>query len=179
MYALLLIVVVLALIFEGTDGLIQGIEGSGSLSLRALPFFLVGIGLAGMVQVLVPPSVVGKWMGDEAGLGGLAIGISAGALMPGGPYVAYPIAASLMASGAGIGPMAGFMSSRNVFAANRLLIWDIPFLGAPLAFARIIATLALPPISVVLVPVVYRMMPRSMRRAPSRTPVDLGKRGVE
>ena len=179
MYVLLAIVVTLALHFEGVDGLMEGLEGSGSLSRRALPFFLVGIGLAGMVQVLAPPSVVAKWMGDEAGMAGLAVGMSAGALMPGGPYIAYPIAASLMSSGAGIGPMAGFMASRNVIAANRLFVWDIPFLGGPLAFARIISTLAMPPISVVLVPIVYRMMPRSMKRAPARTPVVLEKGGAE
>ena len=77
MYVLLAIVVGLALRFEGVDGLMEGLDGSGSLSRRALPFFLVGIGLAGMVQVLVPPSVVAKWMGDEAGMAGLAFGLLA------------------------------------------------------------------------------------------------------
>jgi len=178
MYVLLTTVTVLALRFEGVPGLGEGVQGAGQLSMQALPFFLIGIALAGMLQVLVPAAVVGRWMGEKSGLRGLAIGITAGGLMPGGPFIAYPIAASLMSSGAGLGPMAGFMASRNVIAANRLFVWDIPFLGAPLAFARLIATLVLPPLSGLLVPPLYRMMPKFMRRDTSRVQVEPGKRDV-
>ncbi len=133
-------------------------EGTWRLLLGAAPDLLIGIGLAGMLQVLLPPDMVGRWMGDEAGLLGLSVGMAAGALTPGGPYVMFPIAAALMSSGAGIGPMAGFVTARNVVTINRFLVWEVPFLGAPFAFARLLACVVMPPIAAVLLPAVYRLL---------------------
>ena len=79
---------------EGWEGVRDGFEGSVSLLGRALPFLLLGIALAGMIQVLVPPGAVGKWMGDDMGARGLLIGMLVGTLTPGGPFIMFPIAAA-------------------------------------------------------------------------------------
>lgn len=143
---------------EGTSGLAEGLGNSVRLLWAAAPQMLVGFTLAGMITALVPPSAIGRWMGDEAGLKGVAIGLAAGALSPGGPYIVFPIAAALMNSGAGLAPMAGFLATRNLTTTNRLLVWDIPFLGAPFALARLVASLWLPLVSVVLVPPLLRLL---------------------
>ena len=151
---------------EGWDGVREGFDGSVSLLGSALPFLLLGIALAGMIQVLVPPGAVGKWMGDDMGARGLLIGMLLGTLTPGGPFIMFPIAAALLNSGAGVGPMAGFVATRNLVTLNRAVVWEVPFLGAPFVVARILASLYMPIVSVLLVPVVYRLMPG--KRAPGR-----------
>ena len=161
MLGFLVAAVVTAVVREGSGGLGEGLDSTGVLVKRALPFLIVGLTLAGMLQVLIPAGVIGRWMGEEAGTKGLIVGILVGTVTPGGPFIMFPIAAALMNSGAGIGAMGGYTASRNLFAFNRLIIWEIPFLGAPFALARIGASLLMPVITALLVPVVYRLLSRA------------------
>jgi uncharacterized membrane protein YraQ (UPF0718 family) len=161
--ALLVGVSALAYAQQGVDGLVMGVDNAWHLVLRAVPFLSMGILLAGMLTVLFPPAMVGRWMGDDSGMVGLAVGMVVGMLSPGGPYVVYPVAASLLASGAGVAPLSGFLAARNLITANRTFVWEIPFLGVPLTLARIIASLWFPIVAAVLVPLVFRMMPERSR----------------
>lgn len=165
MLGLLVLVAVFVFRMGGADGLAASGEDAVRLLLDAAPFIVLGIGLAGMLTVLVPPSAVARLMGDEAGLKGLVIAVVAGALSPGGPYVVYPIAAAMMSSGAGLGPMAGFLAMRNTVSVQRLLVWDLPFLGLPFAVARSLAGLWFPLVAIVMVPLVFRLMPAAAREA--------------
>ena len=165
MTSLLTVVSVIAFALHGAEGLLDGATGSLDLVRRAGPALVLGFILAGLLTVLLPPSRVGRWMGDEAGLRGVLIGMVAGVFSPGGPYVMYPIAAALMHGGAGITPIAAFTAARNIFTANRFLVYDIPFLGPPLAIARLLATVWLVLVSVALVPLVFRLMPRSAQES--------------
>jgi uncharacterized protein len=169
MLGILAVVMVIVFVRLGTDGLIEGLEGSVALTKRALPITLLGMGLAGMLQVLAPPGVIGKYMGDDSGLLGLGIGMMAGLITPGGPYVMYPIGNALMTSGAGIGPMAGYVSTRNLVTVNRLVVWELPFLGWPFTLTRLIVSFWMPLVTMMLVPVVYKLLPKAIRdRAPKR-----------
>ena len=67
--------------------------------------------------------------------------------------------------------MAGFVATRNLVTLNRAVVWEVPFLGVPFVVARILASLYMPIVSVLLVPVVYRLMPGKGvpgKRAPGR-----------
>jgi len=169
MIGILAFVISVVILREGTDGVIEGLKGSWALSRRALPITLLGMGLAGTLQVLAPPGVIGKYMGDGSGFLGLAIGMAAGLITPGGPYVMYPIGNALMASGAGLGPMAGYVSARNLVTINRLVVWELPFLGWPFTLTRLIVSFWMPIAMVILLPIVYRLLPQAIRdRAPER-----------
>lgn len=165
MVSLLFVVSAAAFALHGGGGLLDGVEGLADLIRRAGPALVLGFLLAGLLTVLFPPSTVGRWMGDDAGLKGILIGAAAGVLSPGGPYVMYPIAAALIHGGAGISSLAAFTAARNIFTANRLLVYEMPFLGVPLALSRTLATLWLILVSVVLVPLVFRLMPRSAQES--------------
>ena len=172
MLAILALVVTIVFVLEGTDGIVEGFKASWSLTKRALPITLLGMGLAGTLQVLAPPGVIGKYMGDDSGLLGLGIGMFAGMITPGGPYVMYPIGNALMTSGAGIGPMAGYVSARNLVTVNRLVVWELPFLGWPFTVTRILVSFWMPIATVILVPIVYRLLPEAIRdKAPGRETV--------
>ncbi len=165
MVSLLAAVSLVAFLQHGADGLLEGGENTVSIIRRAAPALLLGFVLAGLLTVLFPPRVVGRWMGDEAGTKGVLIGAVAGVLSPGGPYVMYPIAAALMHGGAGIASISAFSVARNIFTANRFLVFELPFLGVPLALAKTLSTLWMIAVGTVLVPVVFRLMPRSAQEA--------------
>lgn len=165
MLSLLAAVSSVAFVQHGVDGLRQGVENTVSIVRQAAPALLLGFLLAGLLTVLFPPRVVGRWMGDEAGTKGVVIGAAAGIFSPGGPYVMYPIAAALMHGGAGIASISAFSVARNIFTANRFFVFELPFLGVPLALAKTFATLWLIAVGTVLVPVVFRLMPRGAQEA--------------
>ena len=165
MVGLLAVVSIIAFVQHGADGLRDGSENTLSIIRQAAPALFLGFVLAGLLTVLFPPRVVGRWMGDEAGAKGVLIGAAAGVLSPGGPYVMYPIAAALMHGGAGITSISAFSAARNIFTANRFLVYELPFLGVPLALAKTLSTLWLISVGTLLTPVVFRLMPRSAQEA--------------
>ena len=165
MISLLTLVTTLVVILKGLEGITEGSATTIQLFWQAGPALALGFILAGLLTVLFPPATVGKWMGDDASVKGFLIGAAAGALSPGGPYVMYPIAAALMHGGAGIGSIAAFTAARNMFTVNRFLVYEVPFLGIPLSLARTFATICLVLVSIILVSIVFRMMPRSAQEA--------------
>lgn len=171
---LVMLAIASAVVFmrQGGDGLLEGLRGTWSLSARALPVTLLGMALAGMLQIVAPPGVVGRYMGEDSGLLGMVIGMGVGMAIPGGPYVMYPIGNALMTSGAGMGPMAGFVSARNLVTLNRLLVWELPFLGWPFAVTRLIVSFWMPPTTAALAPIIFRLLPESLRdKGPHHEPV--------
>jgi uncharacterized membrane protein YraQ (UPF0718 family) len=107
---------------------------------------LLGFCLAGLFEVMISRDVLVKWMGEESGFQGILLGWLAGLLLPGGPYVVFPIAASLFKQGVGIGPLLTFITAKSLLSPIRMFTWEIPFLGWPFTVARTIPSLLLPPI---------------------------------
>ena len=85
-------------------------------------------------------------MGEQSGWKGIMVGWLIGLAMPGGPYVVFPIAASLLNQGVGVGPLVTFITAKSLLSPTRLFSWEAPFLGWPFAAARAIPSLLLPPL---------------------------------
>lgn len=62
---------------------------------RVLPLLLAAFALVGYVDVLAPQQLVRAWVGPESGWSGLLVSEAAGMLLPGGPYVVFPLIATL------------------------------------------------------------------------------------
>ena len=129
---------------DGADGLLKGLNGSW-LALRGviLPMTL-GLTVAGMAQVALPTALVRQLMGDESGISGVAIGVLIGMLTPVGPYVVMPLAASLLSTGAGVGPISAFLTAWSVTPVTRTLIWELPFMGVAFTVSRVLVSLPFP-----------------------------------
>ena len=112
----LIILVVLAVItsalaYKRGDGShIKGFEISKKTLINMWPLLIIAFLMAGFIEVAVPPELIRSWLGQEAGLRGVFIGSIAGALIPGGPYVAFPIIASVFKAGAGLGTAVAFIT---------------------------------------------------------------------
>ncbi len=131
---------------KGKDLPLRGFQtGLGLLQEVWLPL-LFGFCLAGLFEVLVPRELLVKWMGAESGVRGILIGWLVGLLMPGGPYVVFPLTASLLRDGMGIGPLLTFITAKLLLSPIRLFTWEAPFLGWAFVAARTVPSLFLPPI---------------------------------
>jgi uncharacterized membrane protein YraQ (UPF0718 family) len=128
---------------EGGDRLHQGLlKGWGALR-RTMPTLLVAFVIVGYVNVLNPQEAIRYWLGPESGLRGLLIGELAGMLLPGGPYVVFPLIAAIFGAGAGIGPTLAMITS---WASLALLSasFELPFLGWRFTLVRYCVALPVP-----------------------------------
>lgn len=133
-------------------------EESGELLLSILPQLLAGFLLAGFVTVLLPTDAMSQVVGEGSGIPGLLVATAAGALTPGGPFLQFPLVATLAQAGAAPGPISAYLTAWSLLSVNRLLVWEIPVLGVPLAMSRWIVTLAVPVIVGLVVPTTLRFV---------------------
>jgi uncharacterized protein len=138
------LLIVLAYWMKGWDLPVSGLTRGAQMLLSIGPNLLLGFALAGLIQVLVPTDYIAKIIGEGSGFKGLIIATAAGALAPGGPYVNVPLVAVLYESGAGVGPLAAFLSAWGIIPITRTLVYEIPLLGTHFAFARYGASIIFP-----------------------------------
>ena len=160
-FVLCSITVILILIAYWTKGWnlpISGLMQGGQMFWSVAPNLLLGFALAGIVQVLVPTEYIAKILGEGSGLKGILVATIAGVLAPGGPYVNVPIVASLYQSGAGVGPLAAFLTAWGIIPINRSLVYEIPLLGTQFTFARYAASLIFPFVIGMITPFIFRLI---------------------
>jgi uncharacterized membrane protein YraQ (UPF0718 family) len=122
-------------------GLLQGAWTFGSV----IPLLVAAFLIAGLTRALVTRELVSRWLGAGSGWRGILLACLGGALMPGGPYVYYPIAAALLHAGAGLGVLVAFVSAKNLWSLSRLPL-ELALLGPHLTAVRFVATFVLPPL---------------------------------
>lgn len=145
---LLGVTVLLAVLAWREGGPSLALDGlrEGALTLwRVIPLLIAAFLIAGLTQVLVSEEMVTRWLGAGTGWRGIALGCLGGALIPGGPYAYYPIAAVLLRSGAGIGVLVAFVTAKNLWSVSRLPL-EFALLGTELTLTRFAATLLFPPL---------------------------------
>ncbi len=133
----------LAAFLKSPSSLLVGLKGGGGFMLQSVPLLVAAFAIAGLVPVVVPREFIARWVGAESGFRGVAVGAAAGALTPLGPYVAYPIGAAILRSGAGIGPVVAFATGWGLLAVARMP-WEFAFLGPKVALVRILIALPFP-----------------------------------
>ena len=156
--AIVLIAVVLALSTGGWQQAFKGFKQAGQLINTVWLRLLLGFTLGGLVQVLIPRVLIAKWLGHASGLKGILIGSYMSIIIPGSPYVALPIIASIYRAGAGVGPVIALLTGRGILEIQMLVVWEIPFLGVEIPLARYVACLLIPPIVGLMGATVFRMI---------------------
>lgn len=147
-YILALVIVVLAAIAWQRGGfrmLAAGVSSGGKILLDVIPLLIAAFLTAGLIQALVKEETVTQWLGAGSGWRGLALACLGGALIPGGPYVYYPIAGALLNTGAGIGVLVAFVAAKNLWSISRIPM-ELALLGPDLTLIRFGITLLIPPL---------------------------------
>jgi uncharacterized protein len=148
LYILLALTVILVVCALRKDPALVGeaARATGRL-LRAVWIELaLGFALAGLVDVLVPTSLLVQWLGSERAGRGILVGWGVGLVLPGGPYVLFPIMANLFAKGVAAGPLIALISAKTLVSPIRMLTYEAPLLGWPLTLARFVPGVLVPPV---------------------------------
>lgn len=145
MMIVMLLVAVLATLVAYQRGVArEGLLETGRLLTQVGPVLLPAFLLAGMVSVLVPVETMAQWLGREAGARGLLVGTVAGALTPGGPFIAFPLLAVLLKGGASIGAVTAYLTAWALLGVHRVAAFEIPILGWRFVIVRVLASLLAP-----------------------------------
>lgn len=143
---------------------LAGLTKGGKTLLSVVPLLIAAFLIAGLIQTLVTHEMVTRWLGAESGWRGIALASLGGALMPGGPYVYYPIAAALLQSGASLGVLVAFVTAKNLWSMTRLPL-EFVLLGPHLTVIRLGVTLILPPLLGFLAESLFGQRVESIREA--------------
>jgi uncharacterized membrane protein YraQ (UPF0718 family) len=130
--------------FKSPEAATKGLNATGSLILEITPRMIAAFTLAGLFQAIVPEEVIVRWMGHGSGFKGILIGMSLGGITPGGPMTHFPVIASLFRMGVGIGPLVAYLTAWSLFGLQRVIMWEIPFLGAKVVAIRIAVSFLFP-----------------------------------
>ena len=125
---------------------LRGLAASGRLLRGVWLDLVLGFVLAGLMDVLIPAPALSRWLGDERPGRGILVGWAAGLVIPGGPYLVFPVVASLFQKGAAPGPLISLLTAKTLVSPIRMLMYEAPLLGWPLTLARFIPGVLLPPV---------------------------------
>jgi len=125
---------------------LRGLAASARLVRSVWIELALGFVLAGLLEVLLPQPVLSRWLGPERLGHGILIGWAAGLVIPGGPYVLFPVAADLFRHGAAPAPLITLLTAKTLVSPIRTLTYEAPLLGWPLTLARFVPGVLLPPI---------------------------------
>jgi len=142
----------------GPEAFSAAVQQDLELLADMLPRVAAALTVAGMVWVLLPREKFSRLIGKESGLKGLLIATAAGVVTPGGPAAAYPLLAVIGSAGADRGALVAYITSWAILGIQRILIWDVPFMGAEFSLMRFLVCLPLP----ILAGLIARWLPLSM-----------------
>lgn len=129
---------------EGAESFDAALASDIDLLIFLLPRMIGGMILAGLVQAILPPELVAKWVGEESGFRGIAIAAAVGMLTPGGPMTSFPIVVAFYMSGADRGALVAYITGWSLLGFQRTLVWELPLFGTEFTLYRIAAVIVLP-----------------------------------
>jgi predicted permease len=146
---------------DGMHGVTEILLGDLELFGGILPRVLAGCLLGAFITEILPYEKVSRSLGPESGLMGLLIGTAFGAILPGGPFTAYPVAAALLTVGADFGAVIAMVVSWTLIGYGRAIAWELPILGTEFTLWRIAISVPIPILAGALGRMVYvRLYPK-------------------
>jgi len=121
--------VLVILSWRAGPGTIQkGLELTWKTTRANALLIILAFMIVGFVSVLSPEELVTAWIGPTSGWQGIAAAEFLGMLLPGGPYVVFPIIEILNQAGAGLAPVIALITS---WSTQSLLTisFELPFMG--------------------------------------------------
>lgn len=140
----------LCLWLGGWDSVRRALGQAGGLLLMVIPQLGAGLLIGGLIQQLVDRDRVTKLLGSESGARGLVLSGLAGMMTPGGPFTSFPIVYALWVAGADLGSLVAYVAAWSLIGLNRLIIWEIPFMGFDVSLLRFFVSLPMPLLAGVL-----------------------------
>ena len=112
--------------------------------INIVPRIALGVIGSGFIAAIVPPEVITGWFGPDSGWFGVLTATIAGGLTPGGPVVGFSIAAVALKVGGGPPQVVAYVIAWALFAFQRMILWEIPFMPAKFVWFRAAVSLLFP-----------------------------------
>jgi uncharacterized membrane protein YraQ (UPF0718 family) len=118
-------------------------EGSMDF-INIVPRIAIGVIGAGYIAAVIPQEIIIGWLGPDSGWLGVLMATVAGAATPGGPVIGFSLGAVAMKAGAGPPQVVAYVVAWALFAFQRLILWEIPFMPARFVWFRAAVSLPFP-----------------------------------
>lgn len=128
----------------GPEAFDEAVDNDIAMVLKTIPRIIAAMTVAGMIWVMLPRDRLTAMIGSDSGLRGLVIAATAGVVTPGGPSAAFSLLAVLGAAGADRGAMVAYIASWSMLGFQRIIVWDVPMMGAEFSLTRFLVSLPLP-----------------------------------
>lgn len=153
-----LVAVSAALVYrrDGLNGVLDILTHDLTLFGGILPRVLAGCLLGAFIGEILPHDKVSRSLGPNSGLKGLLIGTAFGAILPGGPFTAYPVASALLSVGADFGATIAMVVSWTLIGYGRAAAWELPIMGIDFTAWRVVISLPVPVLAGALGRFLYR-----------------------
>jgi uncharacterized membrane protein YraQ (UPF0718 family) len=114
---------------------IESLKMAGKSFIKILPMVFIIIIAIGLLLGFVPPEQISRFVGDQSGAGGVLLVGVVGALMHIPALLSFPLAASILDSGASITAVAAFITTLTMIGMITLPL-EIKILGKKMALLR-------------------------------------------
>lgn len=128
----------------GPEAFDQAVDGDIAMVTKTIPRIVAAMLVAGMIWVMLPRDRLTRLIGSESGLRGLVVSAAAGVITPGGPSAAFSLLAVLGGAGADRGALVAYIASWSMLGVQRIIVWDVPMMGAEFSLTRFLVSLPLP-----------------------------------
>jgi len=112
--------------------------------INIVPRIALGVIGSGYIAAVIPQEIITGWLGPDSGWLGVLTAVIAGAATPGGPVVGFSIGAVALKAGGGAPQVIAYVIAWALFAFQRLLLWEIPFMPARFVWFRAAVSLPFP-----------------------------------
>ena len=123
-----------------------GLKNAWSLFWKTLPLIVLSFILVSFIETLISKDLVLNLIGEKSGIKGIFLGSFLGALIPGGPYIFFPLMLGVQKIGASIPVLVSIVTGRALLGFSSL-IYEFSFLGPKLTFIRIASTIIFAPLA--------------------------------
>jgi hypothetical protein len=112
--------------------------------INIVPRIALGVIGSGYIAAVIPQEIITGWLGPDSGWLGVLTAVVAGAATPGGPVVGFSIGAVALKAGGGTPQVIAYVTAWALFAFQRLLLWEIPFMPERFVWFRAAVSLPFP-----------------------------------
>lgn len=112
--------------------------------INIVPRIALGVIGSGYIAAVIPAEVITGWLGPDSGWLGVLSAVIAGAATPGGPVIGFSIGAVALKVGGGTPQVIAYVVAWALFAFQRLILWEIPFMPARFVWFRAAVSIPFP-----------------------------------
>jgi hypothetical protein len=129
---------------RGRPVLVSSLREGSMDFIHIVPRIALGVIGSGYIAAVIPSELIIGALGPTSGWLGVLTAVVAGAATPGGPVIGFSIGAVALKAGGGTPQVLAYVVAWALFAFQRLVLWEIPFMPAKFVWFRAAVSVPLP-----------------------------------